>query len=53
MSTNLTAALQELLQNTSGLKVLRERMTPDATHVSLSFNNPELKKVMPWRERRN
>jgi len=23
-------------------------MTPDATHVSLSFDNPELKKVMPW-----
>jgi hypothetical protein len=48
MSTNLTAVLQELLQNTSNLKVLRERMTPDATYVSLNFNNPELKKVMPW-----
>jgi uncharacterized protein len=48
MSTNLTAVLQELLQNTSNLEVLRERMTPDATYVSLNFNNPELKKVMPW-----
>jgi len=48
MSTSLTAVLQELLQNTSNLKVLRQLMTPDATYVSLSFDNPELKKVMPW-----
>jgi ketosteroid isomerase-like protein len=48
MSTNLTAVLQELLQNTSNLTVLRQLMTPDATYVSLNFDNPELKKVMPW-----
>ena len=48
MTTSLTAVLQELLQNTSNLKVLRQLMTPDATYVSLSFDNPELKKVMPW-----
>jgi ketosteroid isomerase-like protein len=48
MSTNLTAVVQELLQNTSNLKVLRQLMAPDATYVSLNFDNPELKKVMPW-----
>ena len=48
MSTNLTAGLQEVLQNTTNLKVLRQHMTPDATYVSLSFDNPELKKVIPW-----
>jgi hypothetical protein len=48
MSTNLTAVLQELLQNTTNLKVLSKLMTPDATYVSLNFDNPELKKVMPW-----
>jgi ketosteroid isomerase-like protein len=48
MPTNLTAVLQEMLQNTSNLKVLRQLMTPDATYVSLSFDNPELKTVMPW-----
>jgi ketosteroid isomerase-like protein len=48
MSTNFTAVLQELLQNTSNLKVLSRLMTPDATYVSLNFDNPELKKVMPW-----
>jgi ketosteroid isomerase-like protein len=48
MSTNLTAVLQQVLQNTTNLKVLRELMTPDATYVSLNFNNPELKKIEPW-----
>ncbi len=48
MSTNLTAVLQEILQNTSNLKVLRQLMTPDATYVSLNFDNPELKKIVPW-----
>ena len=48
MSTNLTAVLQELLQNTSNLNVLRQLMTPDATYVSLNFDNPELKKIEPW-----
>jgi ketosteroid isomerase-like protein len=48
LSTNLTALLQQLLQNTSNLKVLMQLMTPDATYVSLNFNNPELKKIEPW-----
>ena len=48
MSTNLSAVLQEILQNTTNLKVLGQLMTPDVTYVSLSFDNPELKKVMPW-----
>jgi ketosteroid isomerase-like protein len=48
MSTNLAAVLQQLLQNTSNLKVLQQLMTPDATYVSLNFDNPELKKVEPW-----
>jgi len=48
MSTNLSGVLQEILQNTTNLKVLRQLMTPDVTYVSLSFDNPELKKVMPW-----
>jgi ketosteroid isomerase-like protein len=48
MPTNLTAVVQELLQNTSDLEVLRKLMTPDTTYVSLNFDNPELKKVMPW-----
>src|SRR3984885_883849 len=48
MSTNLTAVVQELLQNTTNLKVLNQLMTPDVTYVSLNFDNPELKKIEPW-----
>jgi hypothetical protein len=48
MSTNLSAVVQQLLQNTSNLKVLQQLMTPDATYVSLNFDNPELKKIEPW-----
>jgi len=48
MSTNLTAVLEELLQNTTNLKVLRQLMTPDVTYVSLNFDDPELKKIEPW-----
>lgn len=48
MSTNLTTVLQKLLQNTTNLEVLRQLMTSDATYVSLNFDNPELKKIMPW-----
>ena len=48
MSTNLIAVLQEVLQNTSNLKALRQLMTPDVTYVSLNFENSELKKIEPW-----
>jgi hypothetical protein len=48
MSTNLAAVLQKLLQNTSNLKVLQQLMKPDATYVSLNFDNPELRKIEPW-----
>jgi hypothetical protein len=48
MPANKTAIVQELLQNTTNLKVLEQLMTPDATYVSLNFDNPELKRIMPW-----
>jgi uncharacterized protein len=48
MATTLTAALQDLLQNTTNLTVLRQLMTPDVTYVSLNFDNPELKNIEPW-----
>ena len=48
MSTNRTEVLQQLLENSTNLAALKQLMTPDATYVSLNFDNPELKKVMPW-----
>ena len=48
MSRNLTAVVQRLLQNTTNVKVLPQLMMPDVIYVSLNFDNPELKKLMPW-----
>src|ERR1700752_3150096 len=48
MATTLPDLLQQVLQNTTNIQVLRQLMTPDVTYVSLNFDNPELKKVMPW-----
>ena len=48
MSINLTAVLQQILQNTTNLAVLRQLMTPDVTYVSLNFDDPELQKIEPW-----
>jgi ketosteroid isomerase-like protein len=48
MSNNLTAVLQALLQNTTNVTVLRQLMTSDAAYVSLNFDNPKLKTIMPW-----
>ena len=48
MASNLTAILLELLQNTTNAAVVNRLMTPDAVYVSLNFDNPDLKRVMPW-----
>ena len=48
MSPTRTAVLQQVLQNSTNLAVLQQLMTADATYVSLTFDNPELKKIMPW-----
>jgi hypothetical protein len=48
MSTNLTAVLQQFLQNTTNPKLSSKLMTPDALYVSLNFDNSELKKAIPW-----
>ncbi|VVP54006.1 nuclear transport factor 2 family protein [Pseudomonas fluorescens] len=45
------SVVMEFLANTAPDKVeaAAERLAaPDATYVSLNFDNPELKKIMPW-----
>lgn len=45
------AVVMEFLANTAPDKVeaAAERLAaPDATYVSLNFNNPELEKILPW-----
>ena len=48
MSTNLTEVLGKLLQDAISPETNKQFITPDSTYVSLTFDNPELKKIMPW-----
>jgi ketosteroid isomerase-like protein len=45
------AVVTDFLQNTAPEKVeaaARRLVAPDATYISLNFDNPELKKIEPW-----
>lgn len=45
------AVVKEFLENTAPDKVdaaAKRLVAPDATYVSLNFNNPELKQIEPW-----
>jgi uncharacterized protein len=37
-----------LLSNLGDENVIRSLVAEDATYVSLNYNNPDLKKIMPW-----
>jgi uncharacterized protein len=40
--------VQALLSNPTNLEHVRSFTTEDVTYVSLNFNNPELRQVLPW-----
>ncbi|MEJ7658516.1 MAG: nuclear transport factor 2 family protein [Hymenobacter sp.] len=40
--------MQALLADPTNLELVRSLTSPDITYVSLNYDNPELKKVMPW-----
>lgn len=40
--------IQALLQGATDQAVVNRFVAPDADYVSLSFSNPDLRKVMPW-----
>ncbi|MCJ1416262.1 hypothetical protein MMC32_002597 [Xylographa parallela] len=40
--------VEKLLANTTNEQVLKELVAPDATYVSLNYDNPNLKEIMPW-----
>ena len=39
--------IEKLLANTTNEQVLKELVAPDATYVSLNYDNPTLKEIMP------
>ena len=40
--------VRAILDNPTNLDTVKELVAPDATYVSLSYDNPDLKKLMPW-----
>ena len=43
-----TEVLSSLLKNPTSSSMSDSLATPDITYVSLNFDNPDLKKIMPW-----
>lgn len=48
MTTSAAAILQTLLASPRDLANVKSVTTSDVTYVSLSENNPELKRYLPW-----
>lgn len=43
-----TEVLSSILKNPTDIEHVRSLVTPDVTYVSLNYDNPDLKKIMPW-----
>ena len=43
-----TEVLSSLLKNPTSSSMSDSLVTPNITYVSLNFDNPDLKKIMPW-----
>lgn len=48
MSKTNVEIVRELLEGATEREVVDRLVAPDAVYVSLTFDNPELKKLMPW-----
>lgn len=48
MSSTPSEIVQALLKEPTNAEVVKALVAEDATYVSLNYDNPELKKIMPW-----
>lgn len=48
MSSTPVEIVQELLKGATKPEVVNRLVSPDAVYVSLNYDNPDLKKLMPW-----
>ena len=48
MSKTPVEIVQRLLQGSKDPAVVHALVAPEATYVSLNYDNPELKRIMPW-----
>jgi uncharacterized protein len=43
-----TEVLSSIPKNPTDIDHVRSLVAPDVTHVSLNYDNPDLKRIMPW-----
>ena len=48
MAKSPLEVVQAILADPTNPDVVRALVAPDATYVSLNYDNPELKRIMPW-----
>ena len=48
MSRSNVEVVKAILDNPTDLASVKALVAPNATYVSLNYDNPELKKLMPW-----
>ena len=48
MTNTPVEIVQQLLRGSKDAAVVHALVAPDATYVSLNYENPELKRIMPW-----
>ena len=48
MRQPLTQRVRELLGDPLNAELVNDLVAPGATYVSLNYDNPELKRIMPW-----
>ena len=53
MAMRPTEILRAILDDPTNPEVVHRLVAPDATYVSLNFDNPELQRIMPWVGTRN
>ena len=48
MLTTATEVIQTILNDPTNPELVHRLVAPDATYVSLNFDNPDLRRIMPW-----
>jgi ketosteroid isomerase-like protein len=48
MTKTSVEVMKAILDNPYDIENVRAHTTPDVTYISLNYDNPELKRVMPW-----
>ena len=44
----LVAVIEQFLANTTNPEVVNQLVAPDATYISLNYENKDLKCILPW-----